>query len=110
LTELRKSDPQELTKLLARLRKMAEVSGEVKLSTVKRLGNRGLVQIAGNSCRVFCFYDQDSITIVCVDLFHIGSGNKAKNQNAAIDKAESLMNRWRSAEPVPDQSDLRLEL
>lgn len=110
LVQWSRSSPKEHKKVLARLRMMAESDDLPALKTIKRVGpERRILQIAGDSGRLFCFEDADGITIVCVSTFWIGGGDKVAAQNQAIQEAESLMARWRAAEIVPGVQDTRVE-
>ncbi len=107
-----KINPKEAAKIASKLRKMAETETELKLKTVKRVGSKKKIfEIVGDSARFFCFYDgsRELMTIVAVETFWIGKGNKKKNQNKAIGRAENLLERWENATPVPGNPDLRIE-
>ena len=115
LEELKKwgrSSPQEARRILGKLKLMAETVDELHLKTVKRVGKRKqIVEVKAENARLFCFYEGElrTYTIICLDTFWIGSGNKKSKQSDAITRAEELMDRWQNAHPVVGLPDVRIE-
>ena len=105
-----KSSSDEYKRALNGLKRIAANENLTTLGTIKRVGDsHQIIQIAGDSGRLYCFQDDNGNTVICVGTFWIGRGDKQDKQNKAIQDAESLMRRWRSAKPVPGVEDLRRE-
>ena len=108
LVERQKSSQSEYKKLIKLLSKLAENDETPNLETIKAVGTRRqLLQLDGNkNARLYCF-QEDGNLVVCTSGFWIGRGNKRRNQNAEIEAAEALMERWRNSRPVPAKPLIR---
>lgn len=113
IAELRqwfRSSPREYKAALKKLEMIAGSGDLPRLNTIKRVGTgHRIIQIAGRQSRLYCFIDKDAVmTVICVNTFWIGSGNKLKLQNIEIGDAERLMHLWQNAQPIPDMADMRM--
>ena len=106
-----KSSPNEYKKAVNGLRRIAENQDLPRLNTIKRVGRKHeIVQISAGRARLYCFSDSDDgYTVVCVNTFWIGKGNKRTMQAKAIRCAEELMARWQNAEPLDEVPYTRIE-
>ncbi len=97
-----KSSPREIKRVLKKLQMIAEYDDLPRLSTIKRVGGTGrIIQISGGNGRLYCFLDRNGMTtVICVNTFWIGGGDKLKRQSAEIEEAERRMLLWQSARIV----------
>lgn len=104
-----RNSPREYKAALKKLQMIAESHDLPRLNTIKRVGaSHRIIQIAGRQSRLYCFIDSDAVmTVICVNTFWIGSGNKLKLQNIEIGDAERLLHLWQTAQPIRDMPDTR---
>lgn len=96
--------------IATRLKLIASYEELPVLKTIKRVGKKKqVVEVVGNQKRLFCFLDADGgYTVVCVNTFSIGSGNKKTEQSRTIEEADELRELWRNAKPVAGMLDTRV--
>ena len=111
LLKWQRSSPNVWKTVLSKLRKIAEEPELPRLETIKRVGNgRFIIEIVADSARLFAFEEDDGdFTLICVWTFWIKGGDKTKQQYKAIEEAIARRSRWRQAQPVEGEADIRVE-
>ncbi len=111
LAEWQNSSEREWKTIHRKLRLIAENEELPKLGTIKRVGDGKLIiEIVADSARLFAFEEQDGdFTLICAGTFWITGGNKNRKQDKAIQEALALRSRWRKAQPVEGEVDIRVE-